>query len=260
MSHTYVSFASDESVRQAMCRLISRIKDGQLRAREQFHRNVIDPNAMFFEMLSFSDMDPVLWRKQEEQRQAQKSLVQALGDFHQDIIGSISGWRSLGVGGEVDVVRDPTDAAGGIIAEIKNKHNTITGASRINMYNGLYDLVVPRRSIYHGYTAYLVEMLPAGGRSYDENFTPPDRSTGVRAASHDKVRVIDGRSFYELATGKKGALRQLFEALPKIAYDIGVANEMSEKDFKIFMEYFERAYPEPLDLDTLLLKVHFVLE
>lgn len=206
----YLSFVSDSDFEQAVQLMLDSATNGLADAEEDFSRNVIDPFSLFFEMSGFGIQTVADWEKSEKTRQAQKTLVQALGDFHQSVLGSIPGWTDLGVGNVVDLVHQSKP----IIAEVKNKYNTVTGAKLVTVYDDLDALVMPRSSIYHGYTAYFVQVIPKRVSGYDQPFTPSDKATGTRRPSNPQIRVIDGKRFYALASGIDDALAQVYGALP----------------------------------------------
>lgn len=58
-----------------------------------------------------------------------KTFQNAIGDFHQEVLGSAKGWRSTGTsGGVLDIMSDnPIKQAGNkkILAEVKMRYNTI---------------------------------------------------------------------------------------------------------------------------------------
>lgn len=174
--------------------------------------NVIDPFSALFDVscqgISFAD-----WMKQEKSRQIQKTLQNAIGIFHQSIIGSMHGWTNLNTGEVADVVNTEKK----IIAEIKNKYNTTKGNHKIKIYDDLKSLVGGE---YKGYISYYVEIIPKGKKAYDVTFAPSDNKKHKRKPAHRNIRVIDGRSFYALATGYPDALKDLYLALPQVIADI----------------------------------------
>jgi hypothetical protein len=96
------------------------------------HRNVIDPFSALFDALR-QDISVEQWLTQETMRQSQKTLQNAIGDFHQKILGSVVGWDDLGTGHIFDLKNDSEK----IIAEIKNKHNTTKGNHKVAIYDDL---------------------------------------------------------------------------------------------------------------------------
>jgi len=206
------------------------------KADKKLGRNVIDPFLMLFEMGSFN-LNIENWITNEKMRQAQKSLTNKIGLFHQDVLGSLDDWENLGTQEVIDVVNHEKC----IIAEIKNKHNTIKKSDQIGLYDTLEKLVMPKTQKYHDYTAYYVEIIPKSAVRYNEPFIPSNRETGKRAAANNLIRKIDGASFYALASGHDHALAQLYDALPKT--------------IEIILQKMEKDIPK---LDTAMLRTYFV--
>lgn len=197
-------------------------------------RNVIDPFSALFDALR-QNITLSQWLEQEKTRQIQKTMQNALGEFHPKIIGSIQGWEWLPVGMIIDVKSDSKK----VIAEVKNKHNTTKGTDKKTLYDNLKSQLA---SDYNGYTGYYVEIVPKKKEPYDKPFTPSDNITHQRRPLNEKIRVIDGRSFYALASGHKDALKMLYDKLPLVIGEIlEVSPEKATKD-KVFFELFEKAY------------------
>ena len=98
-----------------------------------------------------------------------------------------------------------------IIAEIKNKHNTVKGSNLIDEFN---KLAYALNFGYRGYKAYFVTILRK--ERTDKPFIPSDSKTKSRPSENPNIRIIDGASFYEIVTGSKTALSDLYNYLPKI--------------------------------------------
>ena len=146
-------------------------------------------------------------------RQKQKSLQNEIGNIHQEILGSLDGWSDLGIGGVIDLENKEKK----IIAEIKNKWNTTKGNHMTEIYDDINHLL---NNKYLSYVGYYVEILPKNGKKYNKNFTPSDNKKKERRPDNEKIRVIDGESFYELVTGNKNALRILFNEFPILIDEI----------------------------------------
>ncbi|MCO6507023.1 MAG: Eco47II family restriction endonuclease [Snodgrassella sp.] len=151
------------------------------------------------------------WKEQEKQRQMQKTLQNQIGEIHQRILGTLGGVTNLGTGSVIDLEGD------GFIAEIKNKHNTTKGNHKVAIYDDLKSELVKRKE---GTIAYYVELLPKNGKSYDQEFTPPDNRIGKNRESNPYIRQIDGQSFYTKITGNENALRELYLLIPEILNEI----------------------------------------
>src|SRR5690606_6948457 len=102
-----------------------------------FGKNVVDPFSAIFEMIGF-EMYFEDWRLSEKSRQAQKSLQNFVGEFHQTILGSCHGWKDMGKGNIIDLFSED----GRVIAEIKNKFNTISGGKLADLYWSLEPAVM----------------------------------------------------------------------------------------------------------------------
>ncbi|MCC7357636.1 Eco47II family restriction endonuclease [Candidatus Uhrbacteria bacterium] len=76
------------------------------------------------------------------------------------------------------------------------------------------------KSQYCDFTDYYVEIIPSNGLRYNKEFTPSDNKKKQRKLSVPNIKVIDGYSFYEIATGQKDALKDLYMALPRVISDI----------------------------------------
>lgn len=205
----YLSFINDQKLENIVREVIQKGQDAQLKTN--FCKNVIDPFSILFELSSFS-ISPKQWLENEKIRQAQKTLSNHIGSFHQNILGAIDGWSVLNTGGIVDVISLDRK----IIAEVKNKHNTVKGSDKSGMYYRLEDLVMRKGHTYKNYTAYYVEIIPNKPMKYDVCFTPSDSRTGAKCPINPLIRKIDGYSFYALATGVEDALYQLFSVIPRV--------------------------------------------
>lgn len=133
-----------------------------------------------------------------------------------------------------------------IIAEVKNKYNTVTGGKRSDQYYSLERLVTPKASLYKDYTAYFVNIIPQKPERFNTEFEPSDKDKGIQCPKNKRIRIIDGASFYELVTSRKNALEELYDALPKIIEDI-FREEYRQENFSItdkksFKQYFINAY------------------
>ena len=203
---TILSFISDEKLYGHTQSLVL----GYIESVEKsnLHSNVIDPFSAIFEGM-INNKTYEAWCEGEKQRQVQKTLQNKIGDFHQYIIGDIPGWASLSTGGLIDVKNENAH----IIGEIKNKFNTTKGDNKVTIYEKLEYAIA---NDYFGYTGYYVEVIPSRPRRYNEPFTPSDPKIHARKKRNEKIRIIDGYSFYALASGRKDALRELFAVLPKL--------------------------------------------
>ena len=167
-------------------------------------------------------------------RQAQKSLQNHVGEFHQIVLGSIDGWKNLKTGAIVDLESIDNN----MIAEVKNKYNTISGGKLADLYSELEKLVMPKTSKYKNFTAYYVEILPKSPTPYDKEFTPSDKAKGAKCPPNPLIRQIDGKSFYAKVTGDPKALAKLFNVLPDVIEDLCSTTTKYKFEDREFAEKF----------------------
>ena len=237
----YLSFISDQDLEKEVSAILTTAANALKKASTKFEKNVIDPFSVMFEMAGFDINEVEVWEVSEKARQSQKTLSNAFGTFHQNILGHISGWENLGIGHSADL--ECTDRK--IIAEVKNKYNTVTGAQLSDVYDHLEKLVMPKVSKYKGYTAYYVETIPRPKKSqsqkYNIPFVPSDKQTETSKPVNDLIRKIDGPSFYELVTGVHNALEQLYDALPTVITNLSDYTFAPEELVRMKL-YFKKAF------------------
>lgn len=231
-----LSFIKDGDLELIVRDLLIEAAKAKEKAEQSYNRNVIDPFAVLFEMAGFG-LDPEAWLTSEKTRQAQKTLQNHVGEFHQRVLGKVNDWQDMGVGSVVDLVSNERK----IVAEIKNKFNTVKGSDRVGIYDAMHAIIMPKGQLYRGYTAYYVEVIPKTAARYDIEFTPPDKATGEKRAASNRIRLTDGASFYALATGVDDALAQLFAILPDVIERCG---DYTFTDRGFLTDFFKSAYGE----------------
>lgn len=201
---------------------------------KNLYKNAIDPFSAIFDAL-MQGISLTQWIKQERSRQIQKTMQNAVGEFHQKILGCVKGWKDMGTGNVFDLLNSDKK----IIAEVKNKFNTTKGNHKVAIYD---DLESQLKNKYKGYTAYYVEIIPQNRKEYNDPFMPSDNKTKTRRAKNEKIRRIDGNSFYFYATREKNALRMLYNTLPMVIGAILDKNHKYLTEDKFFEELFGKAY------------------
>jgi len=230
----------NQSAQAIVTELVQAICVNKIQSKVNLHKNKVDPfSALIDSMVQKIPLSNWL-QKQETARQRQKALQNCIGKFHQDIISSFNDWNNLGTGEILDVVNKKTKIA----AEIKNKYNTTKGNHKIQIYRDIEAFLNLKQ--YKNFTGYYVEIIPSGKglkTVYNEKFTPTDNTkNGRRAISRDDIRIIDGRSFYEIATGQKDALLQLYTSLPEMIRNVSGISNMKPENEKLFSELFDKAF------------------
>lgn len=232
----YLKWISDQDLNDATQKLLHKAKETLTTVERDINKNVVDPFSAIFQMGGFS-ISYDEWLIAEKTRQAQKSLQNHVGDFHQNVLGSVKGWRNQKTGNIIDLICKERK----ILAEVKNKHNTVTGGSLSDLYKNMDSLVSPKNSNFKDYTAYYVTIIPKKPEPIDKPFTPSDRNRGQQCTSNELIRVIDGASFYNLVTEDKNALRDLFLVLPIVIENL-TDRKFDDNELESILSLFRSAY------------------
>ena len=237
------TFISSSDIEREVRALLLKALAAKKRSFAQFGKNVIDPFSAMFEMSGFA-MEHVDWAKSETARQAQKTLQNHIGTFHKNILGCAEDWQDLRTGSVVDLKSDTHK----IVAEVKNKYSTISGGKLSELYRSLDELVSPKSSVFKGFTAYYVTIIPRKCERRNVPFTPSDKSKGAPCAENPLIREIDGVSFYDMVFTESGALKQIFQYLPtvinKLAKQHSELAALSSADIKHLNDYFSQAFAD----------------
>lgn len=229
-----LNWITDHDLSSAVQNILLIAKNAKMESTKNFGKNVVDPFSAIFEMAGFG-MSYNEWVINEEARQAQKTLQNFIGEFHQIILGSCTGWTDLKVGNIIDLY----SAENKIIAEVKNKFNTVSGGKLAELYWSLETAVMNKTSIYKNYTAYYVSIIPKKSGRYNKPFTPSDKEKGQKCPENILVREIDGASFYTLVTGEVDALENLFDVLPEVIFELNSITPLESDNIK---KLFKLAY------------------
>lgn len=214
--------------------LFQKLKEAMDEIEQNLYKNSIDPfSALIYCYYQKIPYDQ--WILQEKTRQIQKSLQNHIGKFHENVIGSFKGWESMKSDGIIDVKNSKQK----IIAEIKNKFNTTKGNHKVKIYDDFLTLL---GNDYKDYKAYLVEIIPKNGKRYCNTFRPPDNVMRKRRDENKKIMVIDGWTFYDLATNNKDALLNLYNSILDIAQEL---NEEYPIEYQLALRgVFDKTYYE----------------
>ena len=168
-------------------RLLDRIQVAYDEAASKTIKNVQDPFSLL--CLAYihkaSSTDDLI--SLESNRSISSAISSAVGDFHQNVLGSVVGFENHDAGYDIE---NPERK---ILAEIKNKHNTMNKSARTEVESGLTQAVRTRP----GYTGYLVIIIPRKPERYCNKLSK-------------NVYEIDGTSFYSLATDSDSAIHDLY--------------------------------------------------
>ena len=188
-----IAWISDEKLSDEIVRLQQRTRSAWEDAEERRTRNVIDPFLSLVIASVFSIQDRKELVNIQNAESALRGLSNALGNFHQQILGSVDGWENHDAGYDLEC----SDRR--IVAEVKNKWNTMNASNR---YQVETDLRTAVRQKSGNWTGYLVLMIPRHPKRYQKPL-PEGRN----------LFEIDGASFYELVTGDPNAIHDLLDKL-----------------------------------------------
>ena len=187
----------------------------------------VDPFKMVFDMGN-SGFGTKTWIKNEKIRQADKTVNNRIGDFHQMLLGKVKGWEDLGIGHITELDLRKRDNS--VFIELKNKYNTMNSSSQSKCHDKLENVLekFPKATAYW---AFIVSKDGSSGEKvwvynrHEEHF------------SDDRLRVIWGKQVYELITENPNALEETWNALPLAINEfIDSKIEFNEQDKKILLE------------------------
>lgn len=225
-------YISDDHLIEYTKELVDSAISAQISVDKNPYKNVIDPfSALIDSARQGVSLD--VWMEQEKSRQIQKAFQNAVGKFHQSILGAMPGWVDSGAGGSYDVINEDKK----IIAEVKNKHNTMSSGQQTAVYDKMANWLDYGKS---GYTGYVVDIVPKNPTPYQKPFVPSER--GVRRQTRQNLLRIDGRSFYHLASGYEDAIDQLYFVLPKVLEGILNIDDSIMTNAAEFNTLFQKAY------------------
>jgi hypothetical protein len=220
---THLTWITDNNLKTGVREVITKGLAGIDKSDKSFYRNGIDPFSALFDA-ACQGITLEQWLNLERKRQAQKTLQNALGNFHQQLLAKVADWEIPNLG-FVDLVSEKYK----VVAEVKNKHNTVKKSDLKDVYDELQNAVLHKTSRYNGFKAYYVTVIPASSKRFKKEFTPSDNETKTVRQGNKQILEIDGYSFYALVTGEENALKQLYQALPAVIKEV-----LAEPQFQTF--------------------------
>ena len=204
-----VDFFSDDFLEQQVATLLERVGKS---AKTNLFKNVVDPYAILFEA-AVSGTKISQWRALEQARQTNKMLPNAIGDFHQELLGNLPGWSSTGkVGGGLDLIHAQPFGTRQTpcFAEVKNKYNTMNSDGILAVFSKFQKfLSMPD---YKQYTCYLVQVI----QKKAQNDVPWKIA---QRGEQDNIRIISAPYVYQLSTGDPQAFPKTLRAVVQILQD-----------------------------------------
>lgn len=229
MSNKYLEFISDEDFFSCIEFLYHRYEEALMGIDySKFFKNRIDTFKMTFdkEINNLSEQD---WLASELQRQVDKTITNSIGIFHEKLIGSIQGYTAYPVGNKFDIANDDFT----ILAEIKNKHNTLTGTHVPSLFRKMQEYA----NEYPNATCYYVRIIDKVSQDRVWKF-----SSGGKVYSDDRIRIISGDKFYELITGREDAFKEVATAVPLALREwMDMQNVKQGSSMGLFSELYTRS-------------------
>lgn len=227
----YLDFVSDSDFLKCVehvCKGYTDAKDNL--SVNDLKSNGLDPFKTIFDLIN-KRINFDVWLKNEEMRQADKTLNNRIGEFHQKLLGSVKNWVDLGVGDDSKVDLMKKDKS--IFIELKNKFNTVNSDSLDKVRDKLEKAIMQNKNA-RAYWAFIISRDNSSG---DRVWNKEGRKI------NERIRVIYGSKVYELVTGDKDALKKTWMALPIAINDYlnGKAVMISEGDMKKLVGLFGSA-------------------
>lgn len=204
-SNKYVDFVSDEHFVNCIENLYNSYKKARSKiSKAKFYKNKIDTIKLTFDS-KFNNLSEEELIKTEISRQIDKSVNNAIGTFHEQILGGVEGYEVGNLSG-FDIKANDNS----LFAEIKNKHNTMSSSASESAFQRLARFADDYRSA----ECYLVQIWAKS--SFVKKWA------GIingKEYSHSRVNIISGDKFYALITKREDALFELYKSLPNAIDD-----------------------------------------
>ena len=170
-----------------------------------FHKNVVDPFRVLIDQklqgITYQD-----WKEMELNRQLDKTISNAIGNFWQKFFGSIEGWDDLGQGTDskgVDLYNEEKN----IWIELKMKHNTANSGGQKNIKCVLKKIVDEDETA----TAVYSYIIPRNCKSENKEWT---------FVNHSRIKLISGKELFKLITDNEENIHKIYNALGRCLDDI----------------------------------------
>ena len=232
MPNKYVDFVSDAHFEKCVRHVCKEFENTGQIDDKKLQSNGIDPIKMTFDMIKHGISFDV-WKKKEAERQDDKSVNNTIGEFHQMLLGGVSGWTDLGIGDESKLDLQKND--GSVFLELKNKENTVNDDS-LRQVRGKLETAANTHTTAMCYWAYVVA----------KNGKSEDRDWEYKKVNNPRIRRLTGAKIYELITCDEKNLKRVWEKLPLAIKNVcGTNFTISSGDNMIFNDWFNNAFYKP---------------
>ena len=188
-----LAWISDEKLYHEINTLLTRAQNAREDAEERRTRNVIDPFQSLVIASVFGIQDPEELINIQNMESALRGLSNPLGDFHQRILGSVDGWENHDAGYDLEC------STRRIVAELKNKWNTMNAPNRRQVEGEIETAVRQKLGTWKGYLVFVIPRRPERYKT--------------QLSGGQNLFETDGASFYELVTGDPNAIHDLLDKL-----------------------------------------------
>lgn len=207
MKNKYVNFVSDEHLLKCIENLYKSYLSAKNNvSKKNFYKNKVDTIKLTFDS-NFNNINEEELIESEILRQVDKSINNAIGFFHEEILGGINGYERGNHSGYDIKAKDNS-----LFADIKNKHNTMNSSSTENLYQKL----IRYADQYTNSKCYWVQILATS--SFNEPWKASFENDS-RIYFHERVFKISGDQFYKILSNQDDAFYQLYKSLPKAIDD-----------------------------------------
>lgn len=197
MKNKYVNFISDEHLLDC----IGNLHKAYLKAKnninkKNFYSNKVDTIKLTFDS-KFNNIDEESLIQSEILRQIDKSINNSIGTFHEQILGGIKGYEVGNLSG----------------FDIKAEDDTLFALFSFNkipenLEECFFDKLAKQAKIFKNSSCYFVDFSTTN--SFSEKWII---GNSEYATSHKRVFKISADKFYELLSGHKNAIDQLYNNL-----------------------------------------------
>lgn len=191
-AHKYVPYMDDDTFADLVDKVLLAYNVDK---KVDISKNMIDPIKMIFDMSAWQITEEE-WRKNEADRQLDKTVNNAIGYFHQRFLSNIKGWIDLDCNADLKSLYgvDLCNEEKTIFIEIKNKYNTMNSSCKRDVINrlNLIKKLHPEADVYIGIIISKVESKVVNG-----------------------IKYVNGKELYKIVTGDEGALELTLSALYK---------------------------------------------
>lgn len=242
----YVDFISDQHLLNCIETLYKKYEDAKQEFTiTKFYDNMIDPIKLLFDM-KFLGQSPPEKIMAEINRKIDKSLNNAIGEFHESLLDGVDGLKKFPVGEGYDI-KSEDDL---LYADIKNKHNTVKGSNQKDLYTELEAYVSDDENVED--KGYWVQMIAP--KSFLVHWKIPAHNK-----ANQKIYKASGDKFYELVTGNPNSFAELCEALPRAIEDFLKVNQITPQSTNnsVFQTIAESAEQYTVDIVRQLFNENF---